>query len=109
MAPLRDSFGAISVGFIKLFDKTLFDLIFIQSIDKSTGIGFVVGLFGALFGVLNLRANTPTEWYPNGWQIGFPRGISETQEENATLGGRNYRNILRVHWTVPDPGRKGLE
>ncbi|CAG2173080.1 unnamed protein product [Oppiella nova] len=75
---------------------------------RSTGVGAAVAAAGALAGVLNLRANTSTKNFPNGWQILFPKDIEDLRIENGTLGGRNYGD-LRMSWKIADPGRKGLE
>jgi hypothetical protein len=75
---------------------------------RSTGVGAAVAAAGALAGVVNLRANTSTKNFPNGWQILFPKDIEDLRIENGTLGGRNYGD-LRMSWKIADPGRKGLE
>ncbi|CAG2100379.1 unnamed protein product [Medioppia subpectinata] len=75
---------------------------------RSTGIGAGVALAGALFGVLNLRANTPTPNFPEGWQIFFPNDIEQIRVENGVLGGQKWGDI-RLGWSLADPGRKPLE
>ena len=77
-------------------------------LDHSTAVGAAVAVAGMIFGICNLRANTPTETHPQGWQVAFPDNIDEIREENGTLGGRNYRD-LRLGWRLTDPGRQGLE
>lgn len=67
-----------------------------------------MGIAGVIFGIGNLRANTPTIEHPKGWQINVPENMEEIYEQNGAIGGRNYRD-LRVGWVLTDPGRKSLD
>ncbi|XP_054162691.1 NADH dehydrogenase [ubiquinone] 1 alpha subcomplex subunit 11-like [Oppia nitens] len=94
--PMNHMLGGASIGLIWGY-KT-----------HSVAYGCIVGAAGALAGVLNLRANYPTPNYPNGWLIFPDESLLDEREENATLGGRNFRD-QRLSWKLHDPGRRGLE